>query len=55
MSEILALAIIAYVLLLFVLIRLLGSRLLLAWYLREVGGLKIAQAPDEAIVTYPMA
>jgi hypothetical protein len=32
-----------------------GSRLLLAWYLREVRGIKIAQAPGEAIVTYPMA
>ena len=55
MSEILALAIIAFVLLLCALTGLLGSRLLLAWYLREVSGLKIAQAPDEAIVTYPMA
>ena len=55
MPEILALAIIVAVLLLAVLIGLLGSRLLLAWYLREVRGLKIAQAPGEAIVTYPMA
>ena len=55
MSEILALPIIAFVLLFYALIGLLGSRLLLAWYLREVGGLKIAQEPSEAIVTYPLA
>jgi hypothetical protein len=55
MSEILALAITAAVLLLAVLTGLLGSRPLLAWYLREVRGLKIARAPGEAIVTYPMA
>ena len=55
MSEILALPIIAFALLFCALIGLLGSRLLLAWYLREVSGLKIAQEPSEAIVTYPMA
>ena len=55
MPEILALAIIAAVLLLAVLIGMLGSRPLLAWYLREVRGVKTAPAPDEAIVTYPMA
>ena len=55
MYEILALAIIAAVLLLATLVGLLGSRPLLAWYLREVRGLKIAEAPGEAIVTYPMA
>jgi hypothetical protein len=32
-----------------------GSRLLLRWYLREVRRMKIAPAPGEAIVTYPMA
>jgi hypothetical protein len=55
MSEILALTIIAALLLLASLIGLLGSRLLLAWYLREVRGMKTAHAPNEAIVTYPMA
>jgi hypothetical protein len=55
MSEILALAIIAAILLLASLIGLLGSRPLLAWYLREVRKIKTAQAPGEAIVTYPMA
>jgi hypothetical protein len=55
MLEILVLAIIVSVLLLCSLVGLLGSRLLLAWYLREVSGLKIVQAPGEAIVTYPMA
>ena len=55
MSEILALAIIAAVLLLAILIGLLGSRPLLAWYLREVRGMKTAPAPGETIVTYPMA
>jgi len=54
MSEILSIAIIAMVLLLGAL-ALWGSRLLLGWYLREVRGLKIAPAPGEAIVTYPMA
>ena len=55
MSDILLVAIIAAALLLGALIGLLGSRPLLAWYLREVRGMKIAQAPAEAIVTYPMA
>ena len=55
MPEILALAIIAAVLLLAALVGMLGSRPLLAWYLREVRGMKTAPAPDEAIVTYPMA
>jgi hypothetical protein len=54
MSEFLLVAIIAAALL-FGLLRLRGSRLLLAWYLREVRGLKIAPVPGEAIVTYPMA
>ena len=54
MPEILALAITAALLLLGAL-GVYGSRLLLAWYLREVRGLMIAQAPGEAIVTYPMA
>jgi hypothetical protein len=55
MFEILLVAIITALLLLATLIGLLGSRLLLAWYLREVRGMKIAPAPGEAIVTYPMA
>jgi len=54
MSEILLVAIIAAVLVLGAL-GLRGSRLLLAWYLREVRGIRIAAAPSEAIVTYPMA
>jgi len=32
-----------------------GSRLLLGWYLHEVRGMRIAEAPNEAIVTYPLA
>ena len=32
-----------------------GPRPLLRWYLREVRPLKIAERPDEAIVTYPLA
>ena len=32
-----------------------GRRLLLAWYLREVRTLDIRQAPDDAIITYPLA
>ena len=55
MPEILALAVIAAVLLLASLIGLLGSRLLLRWYVHEVRGMKIVQATGEAIVTYPMA
>jgi hypothetical protein len=54
MSEILLMAIIAAGLSVAAL-GLRGSRLLLAWYLREVRGMKIVQAPGEAIVTYPMA
>jgi hypothetical protein len=54
MSEILLVAVIAAVVLLGAL-GASGSRLLLAWYLREARGLKIAPAPGEAIVTYPMA
>ena len=54
MSEILLVAIIAVVLVLGAL-GLRGSRLLLTWYLREVRGMRIAPAPGEAIVTYPMA
>ena len=49
------LAIIAAVLLLAILIGLLGSRLLLGWYLREVRRLKIREEPGEAIITYPLA
>ncbi len=33
----------------------LARRLLLAWYLREVRGLDLPQAADEAIITYPLA
>jgi hypothetical protein len=33
----------------------LARRLLLAWYLREVRALDIPPAPDETIVTYPLA
>ena len=33
----------------------LGRRLLLAWYLREVRALEIPQAPGDAIITYPLA
>jgi len=55
MSETSAMTIVVLVLLIFPVIGLLGSRLLLVWYLREVSGLKIVEAPDEAIVTYPMA
>jgi hypothetical protein len=55
MAETLALAIIAVLLVLVLIVGLLGSRLLLAWYLREVRGMKTAPAPDEAIITYPMA
>jgi len=54
MLEILLVAILAALLLLGA-VGLRGSRLLLGWYLREVRGLKIAEAPGEAIVTYPMA
>lgn len=54
MSEILLVAIIAAVLALGA-FGLRGSRLLLRWYLREVRRIKIAPAPGEAIVTYPMA
>jgi hypothetical protein len=54
MYEILLMAIIVAVVLLAAM-GLRGSRLLLAWYLREVRGIKIAPAPGEAIVTYPMA
>jgi hypothetical protein len=32
-----------------------ARRVLLAWYLREVRGLAIAEAPEDAIVTYPLA
>ena len=32
-----------------------GRRLLLSWYLREVRHVTVAAAPDEAIVTYPLA
>ena len=43
MPEILALAIITAVLLLAALVGMLGSRPLLAWYLREVRGMKLKQ------------
>jgi hypothetical protein len=33
---------------------LVARRVLLAWYLREVRRLEMPQAPDEAIVTYPL-
>jgi len=33
----------------------LGSRVLLAWYLREVRTLALPPAPDEMIITYPLA
>ncbi len=33
----------------------LGRRVLLAWYLREVRALAIPPAPDETIITYPLA
>ena len=55
MFEVFGLAIIVVLLLLGTIIALRGSRPLLGWYLREVRGIKTAQAPDEAIVTYPMA
>ena len=32
-----------------------GSRLLLGWYLHEVRGVRIAEQPGEAIITYPLA
>ena len=32
-----------------------GRRLLLAWYLHEVRVLDIRQAPDDTIITYPLA
>ena len=54
MSEILLVAIIAAVVLVAAL-GLRGSRLLRAWYLREVRGMKIAPPAGEAIVTYPLA
>ena len=33
----------------------LGPRPLLHWYLRAIRPMKIAERPDEAIVTYPLA
>jgi len=33
----------------------LARRILLAWYLREVRAIDIPLAPDEAIITYPLA
>jgi len=33
----------------------LGRRALLGWYVREVKRTEVAEAPDEAIVTYPLA
>ncbi len=32
-----------------------GRRVLLGWYLREVRRVAVAEAPGEAIVTYPLA
>ena len=32
-----------------------GSRLLRCWYLREIRRTPVAQEPDQAIVTYPLA
>ena len=32
-----------------------ARRALLAWYLREVRGIDAAPAPEDAIVTYPLA
>ena len=32
-----------------------ARRLLLAWYLRELRGLDVPPAPDDAIITYPLA
>ena len=33
----------------------LGRRALLGWYVHEVRRTEVAEAPDEAIVTYPLA
>ena len=33
----------------------LGRRALLGWYVHEVQRTEVAEAPDEAIVTYPLA
>jgi hypothetical protein len=33
----------------------LARRALLGWYVREVKRVEVAEAPDEAIVTYPLA
>jgi hypothetical protein len=52
--DILLIAVCAAVLFL-VAVALFGSRPLLRWYLHEVRGMKIAEAPGEAIVTYPLA
>ena len=32
-----------------------GRRALLGWYVHEVRRTEVAEAPDEAIVTYPLA
>lgn len=32
-----------------------GRRLLLGWYLREVRRLDVRETPDDAIITYPLA
>jgi hypothetical protein len=54
MAAVFAIAI-AAVLLAIGLLAALGPKLLLNWHLREVSRMKIAERPDEAIVTYPLA
>ena len=54
MAAVFAIAIIAVVLAIGLLAAF-GSKLLLNWHLREVSRMKIAEQPDEAIVTYPLA
>ncbi len=34
---------------------LVARRVLLSWYVREVRALDVPRAPDDAIVTYPLA
>jgi hypothetical protein len=54
MAAVFAIAIVA-VLLAIGLLAAFGPKLLLSWHLREVSRMKIAEKPDEAIVTYPLA
>jgi len=54
MAAVFAIAIVA-VLLAIGLLAAFGPKLLLNWHLREVSRMKIAEQPDEAIVTYPLA